>query len=321
MIDSAALALKTLPRRRAESARVRGLVTDATVAAYQADGAVCVRGLLSPAQVEILREGIDANLARPSPRAKVASLAGDPGLFIEDFCCWQENPHYQRAIFESPLAQTAALLMQSRSARLYHDHMLTKEPGTRQKTPWHQDQPYYNVEGFQNCSMWIPVDPVARHSTLEFVAGSHRGPWLMPRSFMDKQAKWFPEGSLANLPDVDAERESHRVLGWQLEPGDVVCFHMLALHAAAGVDAGRRRRVFSLRFLGDDARHAPRRWVTSPEFPGLAEQLPAGAAMDHALFPLLWDESSAATPAPPLAAESGFCSLSPRERVGVRGQT
>ncbi len=290
MIDATALASRTLALRQAASARVRACVGKASVQAYQQDGAACIRGLLTPDEVQTLRAGIEMNLAAPSPRAKVASRADDPGLFIEDFCCWPDNPHYRRAIFETPLAQTAALLMQSRSSRLYHDHMLTKEPGTRQRTPWHQDQPYYNVEGFQNCSMWIPVDPVARHSTLEFVAGSHRGPWLMPRSFMDKQAKWFPEGSLADLPDVDAQRDRYRILGWELAPGDVVCFHMLALHAAAGVDAGRRRRVFSVRFLGDDMRHAPRRWATSPEFPGLPEQLGAGAPMEHALFPLLWEQ-------------------------------
>ena len=36
-------------------------------------------------------------------------------------------------------------------------------PGLR--TPWHQDQPYYNISGQQNCSFWIPVDPVGREST------------------------------------------------------------------------------------------------------------------------------------------------------------
>ena len=292
------LAERTLTLRRAASERVAACVDPDTVRAYQTDGAVCIPQLLSTDEVEALRAGIDANLAAPSPRAKVASRADDPGFFIEDFCNWQSNGHYQRAIFESPLAETAARLMGSRTVRLYHDHMLTKEPGTRQPTPWHQDQPYYNIEGFQNCSMWIPVDPVARTSTLELIAGSHRGPWLMPRSFMDKQAKWFPEGSLADLPDVDAQRERHQILGWEIAPGDVVCFHMLALHAAGGVDAGRRRRVFSVRFLGDDVRHAPRRWVTSPEFPGLAAELPVGAPMDHALFPLLWGEAGEATRQP-----------------------
>jgi hypothetical protein len=42
----------------------------------------------------------------------------------------------------------------------------------------------------------------------------------------------------------------------------------------------------SLRYLADDARHAPRGWPTSPPFDGLAAELPAGAAMDH---PVVWD--------------------------------
>jgi ectoine hydroxylase-related dioxygenase (phytanoyl-CoA dioxygenase family) len=178
--------------------------------------------------------------------------------------------------------------MRSRSARLYHDHMLTKEPGTRQPTPWHQDQPYYNIEGRQNVSFWIPVDPVNSASTLRLVAGSHRGPWLMPRSFMDAQARWFPEGTLEDLPDIDSHPGDFPLIGWPLEPGDVVCFHMLMLHAARGVEGTQRRRVFSVRFLGDDVTHAPRRWKTSPEFPGLAAELAAGAPMEHPLFPLLW---------------------------------
>jgi ectoine hydroxylase-related dioxygenase (phytanoyl-CoA dioxygenase family) len=235
-----------------------------------------------------LRAGIDENLAHPSPRAKVASVPEDPGWFIEDFCCWQHNQHYRHVIFECALGAVGAALMRSRSARLYHDHMLTKEPGTRTRTPWHQDQPYYNIEGAQNCSFWIPVDPVRRESTLEFVAGSHRGPWLMPRSFMDAQAKWFPEGSLADLPDVEAQRDAHRIVGWELAPGDAVCFHMLTLHASGGVAAGQRRRVFSVRLIGDDIRHAPRRWQTSPDFPGLADSLAPGAPLEHALFPPLW---------------------------------
>ena len=264
-------------------------VSQAEVDAFHADGAVVLRQLLEEHEVELLRAGIDENLAHPSPRAKVASAPGDPGFFLEDFWCWQDNERYREFIFASALGEVGARLMRSATARLYHDHMLTKEPGTRQRTPWHQDQPYYNISGWQNCSFWIPVDPVSRESTLEFVAGSHRGPWLMPRSFLDAQARWFPEGALAELPDIDADRSRHRLLGWELRPGDAVCFHMLTLHASGGVGAGdSRRRVFSVRLLGDDIRHAPRSWKTSPDFPGLAEALPADAPLQHPLFPLLW---------------------------------
>jgi len=264
------------------------MIDSDTIDRFGRDGAICIRRLFRPDEMAVLRAGIDENLAHPSPRVKVASNADDPGRFVEDFCNWQDNPRYRRFIFESALAETAGRLMGSTTARLYHDHMLTKETATRQPTPWHQDQPYYNVEGRQNVSFWIPVDPVNRESTLEFVAGSHLGPWLMPRSFMDAQAKWFPEGTLADLPDIEADRDAFPIIGWELQPGDAVCFHMLTLHGSRGVTGSHRRRVFSVRFLGDDMTHAPRRWKTSPEFPGLSDALPAGAPMNHPLFPVLW---------------------------------
>ncbi len=266
-------------------------VTPEQIRAFERDGAICLRNLLNEGEINRLRNGIDANIARPSERAKVANEPGTPGTFLEDFCNWQTNEDYRGFIMESPVGAVAARLMQSNTARLYHDHMLVKEPGTTKRTPWHQDQPYYNIQGSQSCSMWIAVDPVRRHSTLEFVAGSHKGPWLMPRTFMDNQAKWFPEGQLADLPDIEGARERFPILGWEVEPGDVVCFHMLTLHAAGGVDGDRRRRVFSVRFMGDDIRHAPRDWATSPEFPGLREQLPAGSVMEHPLFPVLWQRA------------------------------
>ena len=58
------------------------------IEAFQRDGAVCLRGVLNADAVSLLRDGIDANLRAPSPRAKIASSSGDPGLFVEDFCNW-----------------------------------------------------------------------------------------------------------------------------------------------------------------------------------------------------------------------------------------
>lgn len=273
-------------------AHARSLVGPAEIEAFRRDGAICLRGIITPEEVALCREGIERNMAAPSERAKVASRPDDPGFFIEDFCNWQTNDNYRRFIFGSAASVAAGLLMGSDRVRLYHDHLLVKEANTRQKTPWHQDQPYYNIEGQQNCSMWAPMDPVARASTLEFVAGTHQGPWLMPRAFMSNEAKWFPEGSLQDLPDIEADRSQFPIIGWDLQPGDAVFFHMLTLHAAGGVGAGRRR-VLSVRYMGDDTRHAPRPWKTSPPFPGLEDELPAGAAMEHPLFPVLWSRDAA----------------------------
>ena len=259
---------------------------DDAVRRFARDGAVVIRGALTTAEVAMLTRGIDANLARPGPLAAVASNADDPGRFFEDFCNWQRITEYERIMRDSALPAIAAALMQSATTRIYHDHLLVKEAGTQQPTPWHQDQPYYNVEGRQNVSFWIPVDPVPRETTLEFLAGSHDGSWYMPRTFMTKQSKWFPEGALADIPDMSHAENQQRVIGWALDPRDLVAFHMLTLHAAPG--SASRRRVFSARYLGDDMVHAPRVWRTSPEFTGLQDELPAQMPLKHHLFPMVF---------------------------------
>ena len=248
---------------------------------------MCVRGAFTPEEVALVERGIERNLADPSPRALVASRPDDTGRFVEDFCNWDRIGEYERVIRESAAAGIAGRLMGASTVRLFHDHMLVKEPGTRQPTPWHQDQPYYNVDGIADLLASGCRSTRSRASRRSSSwPGRTSGPWLMPRTFMDGQARWFPEGSLADLPDVEADRSAFPIVGWALEPGDAVFFHMLALHAAGGAD--RRRRAFSIRFLGDDAVHAPRAWKTSPEFPGLADELPAGAPMDDPRFPVVW---------------------------------
>lgn len=258
---------------------------------FQTDGAVCVRQAFDPAMIALATEAIEANLASLSPLAKRAS-ADDDQPFVEDFCNWQRLPQLERFIRESRAAEVAAELMGASTVRFFHDHVLVKEPGTRQRTPWHQDQPYYNVSGRMNASMWLPVDPVPKHTCLQLVAGSHAGPWYLPRTFLDGHARWFPDGSLQELPDFDAEPERWRILSWELEPGDAVFFHMLTVHGAPGVTGNERRRVLSLRFLGDDMVHDPRPWKTSPPFPGLEDQLAPGSSLDHELFPVLWPTAS-----------------------------
>ena len=263
------------------------LVDGELVAAFARDGVVCVRSVLDPGEVAAAARGIDAVLARPGALAQVASGADDPGAFTEDFCRWREIPEIERLARYSRVPAVAAALLATPQVRFYHDHVLVKEGGTRQRTPWHQDQPYYNVDG-RGVSAWIPVDPVPEAGCLELVAGTHRGPWLMPRTFLLGEARWFPEGTLAELPDIEADRAAFDIRRYQLAPGDAIFFDFLTVHGAPGFPHDSRRRILSLRYLSADARHAPRRWRTSPPFEGLTAELPTGAAMDHPLFPVVW---------------------------------
>jgi ectoine hydroxylase-related dioxygenase (phytanoyl-CoA dioxygenase family) len=74
---------------------------------------------------------------------------------------------------------------------------------------------------------------------------------------------------------------------WEMETGDAVAFNYGILHGARGNEAGSRRRAFSLRLLGDDARYVERPGPTSPPFPG--HDMHAGQVLREDWFPVLFE--------------------------------
>ena len=120
------------------------------VETYRREGVVCVRGAFSAEQLALAEAGIERVLAEPGPLALRASPPED-AAFVEDFCRWGDVDELRRLAVDGPGGRLTAELTGSRRVRLYHDHVLVKEPGTRQRTPWHQDQPYYDVDGRQTA--------------------------------------------------------------------------------------------------------------------------------------------------------------------------
>lgn len=264
------------------------LISPHDIETYRNDGVVLVRGLLAD-HVETLRAGIDRNMADPGPYAAENLRRHEQGRFFDDYCNWQRIPEFRAVIENSPAAEVAANLMQSRSAQLFHDHVLVKEPGTSKPTPWHQDGPYYFVEGRQTVSFWSPLDPVSE-ATLRCVAGSHL--WskpVLPTRWL-AETDFYPDNdAYMAVPDPDAEAMPIRE--FDLQPGDAVAFHFGVLHGARGNETSRRRRAFSLRFVGDDARYVTRPGPTSPPFPGHGMQ--DGEILRKDWFPVLWPKRTA----------------------------
>ena len=261
-------------------------VTDAEVEAFARDGAVALRRVFDRDWIEILAAGVTRNMAEPGRFAHHYTGEGEPGLFFGDYCNWRRIEEYRRAAFDSPAPMIAARMMRSRKVNLFHEHVLVKEAATADPTPWHHDQPYWTVDGSQVCSMWIPLDPVPRETSVEFVAGSHRwGKWFTPKRFVDLQDHDTGEGE--PVPDIDARRDDYTILGWDLEPGDCIVFHGLTLHGAPGnVSSTNRRCAVALRWTGDDARFARRKGYMSPPFEEVT--LEPGPPMDCETFPRVW---------------------------------
>ncbi len=234
---------------------------------FRSDGAVLVRGLFRD-WVKTIRAGIDRNMADPGPYAAENLKPGESGRFFDDYCNWHRIPEFEDVIRNSDVGCVAAQLMQSQRVQLFHDHVLVKEPGTSKPTPWHQDSPYYFVEGEQCVSFWSPVDAVDAAS-LRCVAGSHK--WqkpVLPSRWLSEENFYPDADQYIEVPDPDSEPDKYKVLEWNMEPGDAVAFHYKVLHGTRGNESTSRRRAFSLRFIGDDARYVSRPGPTSPPFPG-----------------------------------------------------
>ena len=190
------------------------LVAPETIEAFRRDGAAVLRGVSSRTGSRRCERAIDRNLAEPSADVKIYQGKDGAGRFVGDYCNWDRIPEYKDFIFNSKAADIGRELMGTKTVRLFHEHVLVKEPGADVPTPWHQDQPYYCVDGSDTVSLWIPLDSVPRERTLEFVGGSHKwGKYYRPERF-NKQALNENDG-LEPVPDIDGNRDEvqHARLG------------------------------------------------------------------------------------------------------------
>jgi ectoine hydroxylase-related dioxygenase (phytanoyl-CoA dioxygenase family) len=260
-------------------------VSHQQIADYRTDGAVYLPGLFKD-WVGTISSGIDRNMREPGPYASENLLPGEAGRFFDDYCNWDRIAEYGDVIRQSPAAQVAAELMGSETAQIFHDHVLVKEPGTSKPTPWHQDAPYYFVEGDQTLTFWIPVDPVT-DAALRCVAGSHKWPkMVLPVRWLSEQNFYAGGNDYLPVPDPDREPDKFTVLEWPMQPGDAVAFHYRTVHGARGNMSPRRRRAFSLRWVGDDARYVTRPGPTSPPYPG--HYMTDGQRLREDWFPVVW---------------------------------
>lgn len=244
---------------------MHALITQDDIDMFQRDGVVLIKGLFK-GHVDTIRAGIERNIAEPGPYAAENTREGDTGRFFDDYCNWTRIAEFEDVMRNSPAAEVAADLMVSDHVQIFHEHILVKEPGTSKATPWHQDAPYYFVDGRQNVSFWSPMDPV-KDNSLRCVAGSHM--WekpVLPTRWLS-ETNFYPDDD-TYMPVPDPDKEGMSIKEWEMEPGDAVAFAYGILHGARGNTTSARRRAFSLRLVGDDARYIERAGPTSPPFPG-----------------------------------------------------
>ncbi|MGY8997276.1 MAG: phytanoyl-CoA dioxygenase family protein, partial [Alphaproteobacteria bacterium] len=106
-------------------------VPQSDIDAFWRDGAVVLKGVLSDQWLEVLADGVAANMAQPTKRTVdwVNNKETGERLFHDQLTV-QHNSHYERYITGSPLGSIAAQVMASPAALAFYVTVFVRSPGT-----------------------------------------------------------------------------------------------------------------------------------------------------------------------------------------------
>lgn len=211
---------------------------------------------------------------------------GRTGRFFYDAAGWRRLDGIREVALDSALPEAIAGLLRTPTLHFWEDTTFVKEPGTRQKTAFHQDLAYFQISGEQCAIVWMPLDATdASNGRIEYVRGSHRDPiTYAPNVFF---AQTLREGAPdPRLPDIEGNRADYDIVSFDTEPGDVIVHHVRTIHGAGGNMSGQRRRAVSLRYCGEDIRYLERDGAV-PQM-DITHTLKDGDRLYSADYPLVW---------------------------------
>ena len=249
-------------------------------------GAVHVPGVLDARWIARLHAAIERCRATPGAHYGVLSRVGEP-VVDSDLFRWFDDPDLRAVLHESPLPELAGTLLEVDAVVAVEDQWFASAPSATTASPWHQDDPYYNIDG-GFLTVWVALDDAPAASALRVVPGSHGwGRLFAPVEFAASRSTIGAPGDLEPVPDVDAA--GFEVLGWDVAAGDVIALDSRTLHAAGGAPIdGRPFRRLSTRWARGDARYVER----GPHVASFWSTLPHGRVDGDLLacdtFPVVW---------------------------------
>lgn len=278
-------------------------ITHEEIETWRRDGVILLKAMFDDDWIELLKKGLDQNCGSPTHRARAWDRDSRGCTMFWDSQAWQGIKEYQKFIFSSPAAQLAGKLLQSREINFFFDAVFVRSPGTRFLTPWHQDEPYWSIEGYDTCTIWMPLTPVRKKSALAFVPGSHLGNRVFDQyNFGDLNPDGKPDVDQVDfsgiaersIPDIDANPGRYGVMSWDMVPGDCVVFNGRTLHGGSGnLDEDQELQVFTSKWMGDDVRIKFRECGMDPDHSDIMTKngLKPGDRPGTELYPRVWKKA------------------------------
>lgn len=208
------------------------------------------------------------------------------GCFFYDVAGWRKHAEIRKAGFDSALPFIISELLGSETINFWEDTTFVKAPHTRQKTAFHQDLSYFQIQGDQCVIAWIPLDFAdEENGVTRYIRGSHKwGETYAPNMFVSQTL--FPGIEDPKCPDIEANESDYDIVSFDVRPGDVILHHVRTVHGAGGNKTDRQRRAISFRYTGDDVRYHDKPGAM-PQ-PGMTLRPSEGGRLHTPDYPIVW---------------------------------
>jgi ectoine hydroxylase-related dioxygenase (phytanoyl-CoA dioxygenase family) len=246
-------------------------LSDDKIQHYRDKGFVKVPGILSKDEAAEFHDIIYRFAERKRSLGEEDPGVRDREVFTQIVNFWHEDAGI-RGLTLHPNVGGVAQKLAGVPLRLWHDHMLIKQPHNKTPTEFHQDQPYWpHADSTQSISAWIALrDVPVERGCMTFLSGSHRRTDLSAQNLNDA------ESFLGIAPEF---RYGERV-AVPLEAGDCTFHHSRCAHMATPNDTDVPRVAHIVIYMDATTTFSGNKHIVTDQL-----ALKEGEALDGELFP------------------------------------
>ena len=229
----------------------RPVLGAAQIAQYQAAGFLTMRAMLAPALLQRLNAAIDricaeaASLTEKTAHIDLDAFHTPERLRIRRISSPTElDEVFMETAFDSVLGDIAADLIGG-PVKFYHSKVNFKLPEGGAEIGWHQDWAVFPHTNSNIVALSVPLNPSrSGNGCLQTIPGSHR---QGPRSHWDLGR--YTLNCNASMTAADLAQ----VVDNELNPGDIVAHHGLAVHGSSANRSGAVRTTYIIQYVAADA--------------------------------------------------------------------
>ncbi|MEM6415336.1 MAG: phytanoyl-CoA dioxygenase family protein [Pseudomonadota bacterium] len=278
-----------------------------TVTGFQTEGYIKLPEVLSPGAVAILRQEIvgvleqqfgallDSKSQKKGHSNSVKEATPGRRFYSADMV-WLENPIIRLFVLSPRIAKIAADLLSVKAVRLYHDNLLSKEPGCG-RTPWHFDDHHFPLATNDVVTAWIAAQAIPKSmGPLAFAKGIDT--WRLVEDIPFSKADTSYDRRIIDTFErlgVDIDDDPFAM-------GDVSFHHNLSFHTAGPNSTPVSRCVLANTFYADGSHIVDAPTMVSGDWQKFLPGVNPGELAASPLNPICWPARECWTDGPNTAA-------------------